>query len=114
MLIGHARVSTEHQNLYLQRDALEQAGCEQMFTDKVTGTDKVTCTKAKRPGVEQALSPLRAGYTLVVWRLDRGLAVPSDTPLTPLQGFTRKGLALRASQRKSTPSVAANRFFISL
>jgi Resolvase, N terminal domain len=65
MLIGYARVSTEDQNLDLQRDALENAGCEQIFTDRVSGT------KARRPGLEQALSHLRAGDTLVVRRLDR-------------------------------------------
>jgi DNA invertase Pin-like site-specific DNA recombinase len=65
MLIGYARVSTEDQNLDLQRDALEKAGCEDIYTDIVSGT------KARRPGLEQALSHLRTGDTLVVWRLDR-------------------------------------------
>src|SRR5918911_515078 len=65
MLIGYARVSTDDQNLNLQRDALQQVGCEQIFTDKVTGT------KATRPGLTDALSHLRNGDTLVVWRLDR-------------------------------------------
>src|ERR687884_876194 len=65
MLIGYARVSTDDQNLNLQRDALQQVGCEQIFTDKVTGT------KATRPGLTDALSHLRSGDTLVVWRLDR-------------------------------------------
>src|SRR3982751_5531210 len=66
MLIGYARVSTDDQNLNLQRDALEKAGCEQIYTDKVSGT------KARRPGLEEALSHLRAGdAALVVWRLDR-------------------------------------------
>ncbi len=65
MLIGYARVSTEDQNLDLQRDALEKAGCEQIYTDKVSGT------KAERKGLTEALSHLRSGDTLVVWRLDR-------------------------------------------
>src|SRR5215211_2938248 len=65
MLIGYARVSTEDQNLNLQRDALQKANCEQIYEDQVSGT------KARRPGLEQALSHLRSGDTLVVWRLDR-------------------------------------------
>jgi DNA invertase Pin-like site-specific DNA recombinase len=65
MLIGYARVSTEDQNLDLQRDALHKAGCEQIFADKVSGTE------ARRPGLENTLSHLRPGDTLIVWRLDR-------------------------------------------
>jgi DNA invertase Pin-like site-specific DNA recombinase len=65
MLIGYARVSTHDQTLDLQKDALEKAGCELTFTDTISGT------KAKRPGLEQALAYLREGDILVVWRLDR-------------------------------------------
>jgi DNA invertase Pin-like site-specific DNA recombinase len=65
MLIGYARVSTHDQTLNLQRDALEKAECEKIFTDQITGT------KAERKGLTEALSHLRTGDTLVVWRLDR-------------------------------------------
>src|SRR3954454_7070839 len=65
MLIGYARVSTQDQNLDMQCDALEKAGCEQIYTDRVSGT------KDNRPGLAVAPSHLRQGDTLVVWRLDR-------------------------------------------
>jgi DNA invertase Pin-like site-specific DNA recombinase len=67
MLIGYARVSTDEQNLDLQRDALLKAevAAKDIFTDKVTGT------QSDRPGLTQALSHLRADDTLIVWRLDR-------------------------------------------
>ena len=71
MLIGYARVSTLDQTLALQQDALTAAGCEQLYTDTVSGS--VT----ERPGLTQALSHLRTGDTLVVWRLDRlGRSLP--------------------------------------
>lgn len=65
MLFGYARVSTQDQNLELQREALTRAGCEKVFEDKVSGT------RADRPGLARALEMLREGGTLVVWKLDR-------------------------------------------
>ncbi len=65
MLIGYARVSTDEQNLDLQRDALASCGCERVYEDKAGGA------RAERPGLNQALDHLRAGDTLVVWRLGR-------------------------------------------
>src|SRR3954447_10633395 len=65
MLIGYARVSTQDQTLNLQQDALKQAGCDPIFTDTASGS------LSERKGLEQAISHLREGDTLVVWRLDR-------------------------------------------
>jgi len=65
MQIGYARVSKEEQHLALQLDALNQAGCERIFEDTITGT------KDERFGLTQCLDALRPGDTLVVWRLDR-------------------------------------------
>ena len=63
--IGYARVSTEDQNLALQLDALKKIGCERVFTDKIGGG------QVARPGPTDALSHLRTGDTLVVWKLNR-------------------------------------------
>jgi DNA invertase Pin-like site-specific DNA recombinase len=65
MLIGYARVSKEDQNLELQIQALADAGCNKIFSDKKSGAQKV------RKGLEDALSHLRPGDTLIVWKLDR-------------------------------------------
>ena len=64
-LIGYARVSTQDQNLDLQTEALTKAGCEKIFNDKISGS------RAERPGLTKALEMLREGDTLVVWKLDR-------------------------------------------
>lgn len=65
MKIGLARVSTEDQNLDLQRDALMRAGCEVIYEEKASGKT------ADRHELVQCLKALRKGDTLVVWRLDR-------------------------------------------
>ena len=65
MLIGYARISTDDQNLALQRDALAAAGCEKVYEDRISGA------RAERPGLTLALEVARAGDTLIVWRLDR-------------------------------------------
>ena len=65
MLIGYARVSTIDQNLALQRDALNEAGCGKIFSEQLSGA--VT----DRPALHDALEFARCGDTLIVWNLDR-------------------------------------------
>src|SRR4051794_26801157 len=65
MIVGYARVSTTDQTLDLQLDALTKAGCGKIFTDTASGA------KAERKGLEEAISYVRSGDTIAVWRLDR-------------------------------------------
>lgn len=66
-MIGYARVSTKDQNLDLQLDALRAAGVR----ENNLHVEKLSATAKNRPALENAIKDLRAGDTLVVWRLDR-------------------------------------------
>lgn len=63
--VGYVRISTADQHEELQRDALEHEGCDVIFKDVISGH------KDKKKELEDALSLLEEGDTLVVWRLDR-------------------------------------------
>lgn len=63
---GYARVSTHDQNLDLQIAALNKAKCDHIFTDK-----GISGVKTERPGLRNLQKRIKAGDTLVVWRLDR-------------------------------------------
>jgi len=65
VLIGYARISTNDQNLDMQRDALKKAGCEKVFIEQMSGGID------SRPELDQTMKALSEGDTLVVWRLDR-------------------------------------------
>ena len=64
--IGYARVSTADQKLAMQLDALNGVGCDTIFKDH-----GVSGTQASRPGLDDALSDLREGDALIVFKLDR-------------------------------------------
>lgn len=65
MRIGYTRVSTTHQNLDRQIDALERENCDRIFTDKMTGTTM------ERPGWQQCWDYARQGDELVVDSITR-------------------------------------------
>jgi DNA invertase Pin-like site-specific DNA recombinase len=89
MLIGYARVSTYEQTLNLQRDALDKAGCNKIFTDTASGI------KAERKGLDEALGYVRKGDTLVVWRLDRlGRSLPHL--ITTMTDLEERGIGFKS------------------
>ncbi len=89
MLIGYARVSTHEQNLDLQIDALKAAGCQKIFTDKIS------TLKAERKGLDEALSFLRPSDVLVVWKLDRlGRTLTQLIELVAV--FNKKGIGFKS------------------
>ncbi len=104
MLIGYARVSTDEQNLSLQRDALSKAGCERVFTDTASGAP------TQRPGLVDALSHLRKGDSLVVWKLDRlGRSVKGLVDL--VEEFETRQIHFRSLTDGIDTKTPAGRFF---
>lgn len=65
MLVGYARVSSTDQSLEIQLQQLKDAGCEKVFSEKITGTTMA------RPELEAAMRWVRDGDVLLVTRLDR-------------------------------------------
>jgi DNA invertase Pin-like site-specific DNA recombinase len=65
MLIGYARVSTDDQDLALQRAQLKAAGCRRIFEEKVSGATR------DRPQLTRLLDHIREQDVLVVAHLDR-------------------------------------------
>lgn len=87
-LVGLARVSTEAQDLQLQRDALTAAGCGRIFEEKIS------TRSAQRPGLAAALDYLRPGDTLCVWKLDR-LGRSVKDVLTIAEDLHEQGIGVR-------------------
>ena len=92
MKIGYARVSTTDQNLDLQTDALKEAGCKKIFSDR-----GVSGAKAERPGLDKALAQLRKGDILVIWKLDR-LGRSLSHLLSIIEDLKQKGVDFASVQ----------------
>ncbi len=88
MLIGYARVSTRDLKPHLQLDALREAGCERIFEETASGA------KRDRPELTSALDYLRAGDSLVVWKLDR-LARSTRQLLETVERLEQRGIGLK-------------------
>lgn len=104
MLIGYVRVSTNDQNTALQRNALESAGCELIFEDKISG--KVS----DRPGLKKVLRMLSEGDTLVVWKLDR-LGRSMRHLVVLVEELRERGINFRSLTDSIDTSTPMGRFF---
>ena len=90
-IVGYARVSTREQDVQLQIDALEKAGClkNDIFIDCISGA------KTQRPGLEKCLEQLQSWNVLLVWRLDRlGRSIGHLVKL--VEDLGKKGIGFRS------------------
>jgi DNA invertase Pin-like site-specific DNA recombinase len=88
VLIGYARVSTRDQKPHLQLDALRDVGCERVFEETASGA------KRDRPELKAALDFMRAGDSLIVWKLDR-LARSTRQLLETVEALDKRGIGLK-------------------
>lgn len=86
---GYARVSTVDQNLDRQLQALEDAGCDVIYSEKITGTRK------DRPELQRLLADLHIGDTVIVKELTRVSRSTSDM-LSLVQEITSKGCYIKS------------------
>ncbi|WP_233799707.1 recombinase family protein [Paraburkholderia sp. HP33-1] len=103
--IGYARVSTDDPHLDLQRDALTRAGCGAIYEEPAS------VKNAARPELEQCWKALRAGNTLVVWRLDR-LGRSMSELMQIMADLEQRGVGFESlAERIETSSAAGKMVF---
>jgi DNA invertase Pin-like site-specific DNA recombinase len=100
MLVGYGRVSSQGQSLDIQNEALAAAGCDKVFTEKMSGRSTID-----REQLAMAIDFVREGDTLVVTRLDRLARSVGDLHRI-IETLTSKGVEFRclAQQGVNTDS----------
>ncbi|MCK9331655.1 MAG: recombinase family protein [Candidatus Cloacimonetes bacterium] len=102
MKIGYARVSTQDQNLDLQRDALKKEGCEKIYEEKISGG------KTDRPELARMLDQLRRGDTVVIWKLDR-LGRNLKNLIELITEFNERGIGLKSLKESIDTTTATGK-----
>ena len=104
--LGYARVSTGHQSLDQQVDALSAAGVEttRVYSDKLTGTS----TREQRPGLAALLDYAREGDAMVVVGIDR-LGRNAAEVMTTIRELGEHGIVLRSLREGIDTSNATGR-----
>lgn len=105
-LLGYARVSTGHQSIDQQADALTAAGVDpaRVYSDKLTGTS----TKEQRPGLSALLDYARPGDTIVVAGVDRLGRNAAEVMLT-IRDLLAEGIVIRSLREGVDTSTATGR-----
>nr|WP_090281500.1 recombinase family protein [Mycolicibacterium komanii]CRL77979.1 putative resolvase [Mycolicibacterium komanii] len=105
-LLGYARVSTGHQSLDQQRDALRGAGvdADRLYEDRLSGTS----TKEQRPGLTALLNYARPGDTIVVVGIDR-LGRNAAEVMTTIRELGEREIVLRSLREGIDTSNATGR-----
>lgn len=104
--VGYARVSTIDQNLDLQRDALKSAGCVQLYEEKQSSRGI-----KGRQELANCMRALRAGDTLIVWRLDR-LSGSMNDLVQIIHELTERKIRFESLNEKIDTKTAQGRMFI--
>ena len=105
---GYARVSSVDQDLALQYEALERAGC------KIIRSEKVSATSVQgRDELRTLLDFIREGDELVVTRVDR-LARSIGDLQDVVRELKAKGASLRATEQPIDTSTAAGKAFLDM
>ncbi len=102
MLIGYARVSSEDQNLDLQRDALQATGCKKIYEEKVSTVAEKLAAR------EELLDYAREGDVAVVWKLDR-LGRSLRDLVDTVNGLNERGIQLRSLQESIDTTTPAGK-----
>ena len=104
--LGYARVSTAHQSLDQQLDALTAAGVDaaRVYTDKLSGTS----TRQERPGLAALLDYARQGDAIVVVGIDR-LGRNAAEVMTTIRDLGERGIVLRSLREGIDTSNASGR-----
>jgi DNA invertase Pin-like site-specific DNA recombinase len=106
-IIGYARVSTADQNVHRQTDALEEAGAERVFVDKMSGMN------TDRPELSRMLDFIRDGDTLIVESISR-LARSARDLLAIVEALRDKGVDLVSQKEAIDTKTPQGRFVLSV
>lgn len=105
-LIGYGRVSKDDQRLELQLDALNRAGCSQIYMEKESRALKAS----ERAELTNALKALRKGDTLIVWKLDR-LGGNLVDLVTLVDGLKERGIHFQSLTENIDTKNSTDRMF---